>query len=314
MATGVNPGFANSRDENDEDSQHASRVTSPSFNEFITWSFGSGITGKRERQLNAPHTAEENPFDTNEILVAEEANHAVVIVDRRTETARVVYGERGVPGSGRRMHHVTSAHFLPEGPHTGQIIATEWQREHLAALTIICDERCRILSVNSKKELVWELGGASAEYRVPATPYALLPTYITTTSQGALLVTDWGHNMIYEMNPFCIPERKHKDAYLLKDFETDVSFSDSAVMESRGFLHKNVQVLNTNDSASVKWRLLASHNGDRWQVIHSPPAELAGGASDHAAIGAPWNFIKAQVRSTVDKRAASVDVFISMLR
>ena len=79
--------------------------------------------------------------------------------------------------------------------------------ERGGGVTIIVDERARIFAVNRDKELVWDLGGSSGGDLLIATPYIILPTYISATTRGTLLVTDWGRNMIYEINPFHIPQR-----------------------------------------------------------------------------------------------------------
>jgi hypothetical protein len=417
---------------------------------FVVWSYGSGMCGTGDRQLHGPHMAEENPFNPDEIVVAEHYGCAILIVNRKSGKVQVLYGERGVSGSDRRLNAPHSAHFMPAGPYQGQVLITElrgehrvlivskddgkvlwrctelrkpleaiyWDDEHVmvsglekgiskirlsdnsvvwqydpsprgipfrlkrvfpewcqsyggdlligywgpncvvreintsdkttvweygrhkehghgdvydklytpvcglrygqsevgGGLTIICDERARILCVNSQKELVWELGGSSAETLAPATQYLLLPTYVSATSRGTLLITDWGRNMIYEISPFRIPERKHKDAYLFRDYETTDAYEDSAIMEARGYLNKNIQVFNTHPASSLQWRVLASHNAQDWQIIHEPAEELQSGRSVYFVIKDPWNFIKTQARSAHSGKSARVTVFISMLR
>jgi hypothetical protein len=394
-----------------------------------------------------------NPDD---ILIAEEFNHDVVIVNRMTGKLRVLYGRRGVEGTGDLLSVPLAAHYLPAGPYQQHIIIAEytgdhrvlivdkdtgkilwqcndlvqpldaiyWDDEHImvsdvkgvfkirltdkakvwdfdpqphgipfymqkllrpgvdsyggdllvsywgpqegrmvrevrtadkkitwayglhpkhglgdvydrvktsgrafrygmqvdaacGAYTIICDERSRILCVNKFKELVWELGGANAEspeFHAPATPYLILPTYITNTRNGTLLVTDWGRNMIFEINPFSIPPRMNKDAYLFKDYQTTDTFEDSAIMESRGFNHKNIQIFNRHETASLEWRVLASHNANDWQTIFIPPSSLAPGQASYASISEPWNFIKTQVKSTIPDQSSKADVYIALQR
>ena len=77
--------------------------------------------------------------------------------------------------------------------------------ENLGGLTIICDERSRILFVNRDKELVWELGGGSGGQGMTATQHMISPTYVSVTRKRTLLITDWGRNMVYEISPFDIP-------------------------------------------------------------------------------------------------------------
>lgn len=418
--------------------------------DYVLWSYGTGMCGTRDRELCGPHTAEENPFNPDEILVAEQYGCDVLIVNRATGALRVLRGERGVSGTGARLAAIHAAHFMPAGPYLGHVLIAElggehriliidketgatlwrytdlprpleaiyWDDDHIMAsdwdkgvfkirlsdaaqvweydpvprgfpfylqriskeykasyggdllvgywgpnagireintsdksvaweygsqnkqgigdvydrlytpvrgfrygiqenrggLTIICEERSRIFCVNAQKELVWELGGASPEGLVPATPDVLLPTYVAATTRGTLLITDWGRNMIYEISPFAIPERKRKDAYLLKNHATTDEFADSAVMETRGFAQKNVQISNLDETNSLEWRVLASHNASRWQTIHAPGQALTAGQNDYVLVPAPWNFLKVQVKSAAAGKPASVDVFVSMLR
>jgi len=182
-----------------------------------------------------------------------------------------------------------------------------------AGLTIICDERARILCVNSHKELIWEIGGATAN-GLPATPYAMLPTCISTTRKGTLLITDWGLNMVYEANPSCIPQRIQKDACLFRDHSTTDNFIDSAIVESRGYARKNIQVHNKSETGALQWRALASHNAEDWQVIHTSPGELRPGESGYHVVSIPWNFVKTQARSAGRGNPAKVDIHITMCR
>ena len=38
----------------------------------VVWCFGTGNVGVGHRELNGPHSAEENPFDPDEIVVSEQ--------------------------------------------------------------------------------------------------------------------------------------------------------------------------------------------------------------------------------------------------
>ena len=62
------------------------------------WSCGSGNPGSADGRLFGPHMAEENPFDPDEIVVAEQWGSDVVLMHRETRRLRVLFGERGVPG------------------------------------------------------------------------------------------------------------------------------------------------------------------------------------------------------------------------
>ena len=426
------------------------RGTVSQFDQHIRWSYGTGNVGVRDGELSGPHSAEENPFNPDEILVAEQYGCDVLLIDRATGKLRVLYGERGMAGSGKLLNTPHSAHFMPSGPHEGHVLVTEyrgehrvmiidhdtgevrwcctaieapldaiyWDDEHIlvsacrdgvfrvrlrdqatvwhydsephghpfylhklapeycdsyggdlligywgpnrlvreidtarketvwtygerqepgrgdlydrlncpvralrygtqecgGGLTVICDERSRILCVNRDKELVWELGGASAENLMTATPYVMLPTYVHVTKSGGLLVTDWGRNMVYEINPFCIPARAQKDACLFDKHATTNGFTDSGIMESRGYREKNAQVYNLHESAGLHWRVLASHNAREWQVIHAPSAILEAGQGSHALVAGPWNFIKVQAKSALRNRPSKVSAYISMQR
>ena len=436
-------------------------------NGFIVWSYGTGIPGIRDGELFGPHTAEENPFNPDEIVVAEQYGRDVLMISRSTGRLRVVYGQRGVEGTGALLGQTHSAHFMPSGPYEGSLLVTEWgehriliidpetgavrwqctgldnpleaiywdddhvmasdmeqgvfrirmsdgakvwrhdpaprgnpfylqklpqelshysyggdllisyfgdnrivrevrtsddsivweygpdgtRSKHDAALninrmveqgpgagdlynrlscpvcalrygmneagsglTIICDERSRIFCVNIRKELIWDLGGSGATDRCTATPHLVLPTYVSPCRRGTLLITDWGRNMICEINPFSIPERQEKDAYLFRDYVTTDTYADSDVIESRGFARNNVQVYNKDASAGVEWRLLGSHNAEDWQVIHTPSGHVAGGEGSHVLVTAPWNFIKAQIKSAAAGSPAKVAVFVGARR
>ena len=120
--------------------------------------------------------------------------------------------------------------------------------------------------------------------------------------------------LIYEVNPFCIPQQRQKDAHLYKDYVTTDTYADSDIMETRGFVHKNIQILNTHATASLQWRILASHNASDWQIVYYPPAQLAPSANSHTVITAPWNFLKVQTKSSSPGNPSEVDVIITMLR
>ena len=412
------------------------------------WSYGSGNPGSRDGRLFGPHMAEENPFDPDEIVVAEQWGSDVVLINRESGKLRVVFGERGVPGGGKRLNLAHSAHFMPSGPYAGHVLLTEFRGEHRVMIverdkgavlwcytgcrrpleaihwdddhimvsdgdeivkirlrdqqvvwnfpawrafylqkllpqpygvsyggdllvpffssdpsgvweidtstgekvwsygerkgpghgdlydmvsraacalrfgihekfggyTIICSERSRILCVNRDKELVWELGGGSGDHLAPGTPYALLPTYIAPTTRGTLLVTDWGLNMIYELDPFQIPPRSVKDAYLCREEEIGDEFTDSGTIESRGYRHVTVQVFNRHRTTGLNWQVLGSHNARDWQAVHSPPGRLGGGESTWTTISEPWNFIKTRAMSAVRGESSVADVYATMRR
>ena len=422
----------------------------PVFDRHVLWAYGTGNVGVGDGQLSGPHTAEENPFNPDEIVVAEQYGCDILLISRASGKLRVLYGARGVAGGGDHLTATHSAHFMPAGPYKGHVLITEyagearvmiidgdtgralwccadfeapldaiyWDDEHImvsdrskgiyrmrltdratvwhydsephghpfylhrltrsycdsyggdllvgfwgpnavvreidpaskktvwiygerkeqgrgdlydrllcpvralrygiqengGGLTIICDEWARILCVNRDKELVWELGGANAEHLRPATPLVVLPTNIHVTKRGTLLVTDWGRNTIYEINPFCIPRRTEKDAYLFRDYETTGDYADSGIIESRGYRDKNVQVYNTHEASGVLWRVLGSHNARDWQVIHAPSEALSAGQASYALVDGPWNFIKAHTKSAVVGKSSRVNVYISMRR
>jgi hypothetical protein len=419
---------------------------------FVVWSFGTGNTGVRDGELSGPHSAEENPFDPNEIVVAEQYGCDVLLINRRTSATKVLFGERGVPGSDeKRINAAHSAHFLPTGPYAGQVVVTEykgdhrvmiiaqdtgkilwsydglsapldaiyWDDEHLMAsdrdhgvfkihlarkskewsydttphsnpfylqkidkhhfasyggdlligyygppsqmvreldtdtkqtvwsyggsppegsgdlwnrlytpvrafrygisengggLTIIVDERSRILCVNREKELVWELGGASASQLRPATEHLILPTYVSVTRRGTLLITYWGRNMVYEASPFAVPKRLTKDAYLFRSRQTPDRFTDSAIVESRGYRQKLVQVYNRYEAHALDWQVLGSHDAQTWQAIEQGPRRLEPNAGGHQTVNGPWSFLRVQARSADAGKPAEVDAYVSMSR
>jgi hypothetical protein len=140
------------------------------------------------------------------------------------------------------------------------------------------------------------------------------PTYVHVTRRGTLLITDWGLNMVYEISPFDIPPRREKDGYLFRDYVTTDKFVDSGIMESRGYVGKNVQVYNTHKSSDICWRILGSHNTTDWQVIYTPSEILKPDQGAHCVITAPWNFIQAQAKSAFGVSPAKVDIYITMQR
>ena len=444
--------------------------TSTSFDQHVLWSYGTGNMGAGDGELFGPHTAEENPLNPDEIIVSEQLGNAILLINRRTGTTRVLYGERGMPGGGKRLNTPHSAYFMPSGPYQGHVLITEygglqsqgkgehrvmiidrndgkvlwsydgleepleaiyWDEAHImtsdqnhgvfkirlkdkakvwhydsvphghpfylqkiankhiddsahdpvlrmrndasyggdlligyygpnpvvrelntktketvwiygehqeqgkgdlwdrlytpvrglrygmnelgGGLTIIVSERARILAVNRDKELVWELGGSSANL-LQATPYSILPTYISVTKRGTLLITDWGRNMIYEIDPFLIPQRTEKDAYLFVDYETTDEFKDSGIMESRGYSQRLIQVYNKQDSSSVVWQVLGSHNTKDWQLIYTPPESLAPTEGTHIAIPEPWNYLKVQAKSLKSGSPTKFDAYITLRR
>ena len=186
--------------------------------------------------------------------------------------------------------------------------------ERGGGLTIIVDEKTRIFCVNQDKELIWELGGASGENRYISTQYGMSPTYVHVTRRGTLLITDWGRNMIYEVSPFCIPPRMEKDAYLFKDYSTTDNFVDSGIMESRGYRDKNLQIFNTDATASLQWQLLGSRNARDWQLIHEPDEALGPNRDTYLLVDGPWNYIMTRARSAAAGKPATIDVFVTMRR
>ena len=418
---------------------------------MYSWSYGTGNVGFGDGELAGPHMAEEDPFNPNEVVVAEQFGCDILLIVRTTGKLRVLYGERGVGGVGDRLSGVHSAHFMPSGPYTGHVLITElgranrvliiardsgeilwsyaglespldavyWDDEHIMAsdmpngvfkirmsdkakvwdydpephdypfylqklpkednasyggdlligyfgpnrgvvlevdtaskktvwkygdrreqgygdlydqigtpvralrygidengggLTVICGERARIICVNRDKELVWDLGGGSGENLRPATPHVVSPTYIGVTRGGSLLVTDWGRNMVYDLDPFNIPPRMEKDGYLFRDYLTTDDFVDSGIMESRGYRDKNIQAYNRHDSAGLDWRVLGSHNSGDWQTVYTHGPALEAGLGAHTVVTAPWNFIKAQAKSAEAGAQAEVNVYITMRR
>jgi len=120
--------------------------------------------------------------------------------------------------------------------------------------------------------------------------------------------------MVYEANPSCIPQRIQKDACLFRDHSTTDNFIDSAIVESRGYARKNIQVHNKSETGALQWRALASHNAEDWQVIHTSPGELRPGESGYHVVSIPWNFVKTQARSAGRGNPAKVDIHITMCR
>ena len=425
-------------------------LNTPPFGQHPVWSYGTGNPGVGDGELSGPHAAEENPFNPDEIVVAEQYGNDILIISRSSREMRVLFGERGVAGSGRRLSAAHSAHFMPSGPYQEHLLITEYQGEHRVmilhrdsgeilwchtgleapleaipwdddhimasdrdhgvfkirmsdgarlwrfdpqphrnpfylhklnpqfcdsyggdllvgyygpdpvvrevdtrksetvwlygerhqqgsgdlydrlscpvralryginehggGLTIIADERARILCVNEDKELVWELGGASPRRLLTATPHMVSPTYVHLSRRGTLLVTDWGRNMIYEVNPFSIPPRTEKDAYLFHDYATTDQCADSGIMEARGYRGINIQVSNAVESGSLQWQLLGSADARDWQIIHEPEAWLGPGQSTHLMVDRPWNFIMARAKSAMDGKPARTDVHITMRR
>lgn len=418
--------------------------------DYVVWSYGTGNAGVRDGELFGPHSAEENPSDPNEIVVAEQYGCDVLLINRKTSATKVLFGERGVPGSDeKRVNASHSAHFMPAGPYAGHVLITEyngdhrvmiidhdsgkilwsyaglaapldaiyWDDEHIMAsdrdrgvfkihlgrkstewsydtdphsnpfylqkidkhhhasyggdlligyygrpsqmvrelntdtketvwsyggcpaegsgdlwnrlytpvrafrygisengggLTVIVDERSRILCVNQEKELVWELGGASALHLRPATQHLVLPTYVSVTRRGTLLITDWGRNMVFEANPFSIPRRTTKDAYLFRARQTQDRFDDSGVIESRGYSQKLIQVYNRHDANALDWQVLGSHDAQTWQAIEQGPRRLQPNTGGHQFVPGPWNFLRVHARSADAGKPAEVDAYISM--
>ena len=185
--------------------------------------------------------------------------------------------------------------------------------EHGGGMTVIVDERARIFCVNQDKELIWDLGGTSGEGLLNASANIVLPTYIHITRRGTFLVTDWGRNMIYEMNPFCIPERREKEGYLFHECATSDDFVEGATMESRGYRDKNLQVYNKSSSGDLCWRLLGSHNAKDWQSVHEE-SHLDAGEGTHSLISGAWNYLKAEAKSTEPGIPAKISAFLTMQR
>ena len=140
------------------------------------------------------------------------------------------------------------------------------------------------------------------------------PTYVHLSRRGTLLVTDWGRNMIYEVNPFCIPPRTEKDAYLFKGYATTDQVADSGIMEARGYREKNLQVSNAEGSGAMQWQLLGSADARGWHIIHEPEEWLGPGQSTHLMVDRPWNFIMARAKSAMAGKPARTDVYITMRR
>ena len=108
----------------------ALRRVVPLFDRHVLWSYGTGNVGVGDGELFAPHTAEENPFNPDEIVVAEQYGCDILLISRTTGKLEVLYGERGVAGSGNHLNAPHSAHFMPSGPYEGHILITEYRGEH----------------------------------------------------------------------------------------------------------------------------------------------------------------------------------------
>ena len=108
----------------------------------ILWSYGTGLPGQSEGELYSPHMAEE--LDGDKVLIVEQMNCAVIVVDKLSGKIVWQFGERGVPGTGKRLNEPHSAHRLPDG----RILITEFKGDH------------RVLIVNyDTKEIEWEYTG-----------------------------------------------------------------------------------------------------------------------------------------------------------
>ena len=93
--------------------------TSTSFGRHVLWSYGTGNMGVREGELFGPHSAEENPLNPDEIIVSEQLGNDVLLINRRTGSMRVLYGERGVPGGGKPSERSTLRPFHARRPLSG---------------------------------------------------------------------------------------------------------------------------------------------------------------------------------------------------
>ncbi len=100
------------------------------FDQHVIWSYGTGNVGIGEGELSGPHSANENPFNPDEIVVAEQYGNDILIINRSTGEMRVLYGERGVEGTGKLLTAAHSAHFLPSGPYSEHVLITEYRGEH----------------------------------------------------------------------------------------------------------------------------------------------------------------------------------------
>ena len=237
-------------------------------------------------------------------------NRVVQEIDTNSSEVKWSYGDRGDRGNVAK----DSGGDLYDRLGTPVRALRYGTQEHGGGLTIIVDERGRIFCVNRDKELVWDLGGTSGVGLYPATSTMVLPTYIHLTRRGTFLVTDWGRNMIYEMNPFCIPERREKDGYLFHDCETGDDFAAGGIMEARGYRGKNLQVYNKSENADLCWRLLASHDAEDWQVLQGPEARLAASDGTHVLIDGAWNFLKVEAKSATGGKPARISAFLTMQR
>ena len=96
----------------------------PSLDQHVLWSYGSGNVGIGDGELSGPHTADENPLNPDEIVVAEQYGNDILVINRSTGRMRVLYGERGVAGEGKQLSAAHSAHFMPSGPYRGHVLIT----------------------------------------------------------------------------------------------------------------------------------------------------------------------------------------------
>jgi hypothetical protein len=58
--------------------------TLPLCDQHVLWSYGSGNVGVGDGELAGPHTADENPLDPDEIVVAEQYGNDILIINRST--------------------------------------------------------------------------------------------------------------------------------------------------------------------------------------------------------------------------------------
>ena len=98
--------------------------------QHVLWSYGTGNMGVGDGELFGPHSAEENPLNPDEIIVSEQLGNDILLINRRTGSTRVLYGERGMPGGGKRLNEADSAHFMIAGPYQGHVLITEYKGEH----------------------------------------------------------------------------------------------------------------------------------------------------------------------------------------
>lgn len=113
-----------------EGTRQALRSAVPLFDQHVLWSYGTGIMGFGDGELAGPHTADENPLNSDEIVVAEQHGCDVLVISRSTGEMRVLYGERGVAGTGKHLGPTHSAHFLTSGPYLGHVLVAEQKGDH----------------------------------------------------------------------------------------------------------------------------------------------------------------------------------------